>query len=146
VPYYPSHASYYWKNTAGRSPLNHQQLLDLGRLVRESPQGARYGWNKVNEYLCNQLGQLMATHGPLVNFTHPERSLCLRGFLDITTAEYADSLNLIRRGQRNLEEHPRCDMPNFVPCEEHQRQLEFLGKRRRINSSDGSNPAITRSE
>jgi hypothetical protein len=134
VPYYPSHLSYYWQNTAGRSPLDHQELLELGKLVRESPGGAQYGWVKVNEYLCNQLGQLMAVHGPLVNFTRPEYSLCLRGFPDPGDPRYVRALDLIRHGQRNLQEHPRCDMPGFSPGEAHQHQIEFLAERRRINA------------
>ena len=134
VPYYPSHLSYYWQNTAGRSPLNHQQLSELGKLVRESPSGAHFGWEKVNEYLCNQIGQLMATHDPPVNFTRPEYSLCLRGFQDTGDPRYARALNLIRRGQRNLQEHPRCEMPGFVPCEAHRRQLEFLAECHRVNA------------
>jgi hypothetical protein len=146
APYYPSHQSYYWRNTAGRSPVDHQQLLELGKLVRESPGGAQYGWNKVNEYLCNQLGGLMATHGPLVNFTRPEHSLCLRGFPDASDPRYVRALELIRQGGRNLQEHPRCDMPGFVPCDAHRKQLEFLAVRQRANSGsrlvEDSRPAI----
>jgi len=137
APYYPSHLSYYWQNTAGRSPLDHRQLLELGKLVRESPNGAHYGWDKVNEYLCNQLGQLMALHGPLVNFTRPEHSLCLQAFRDSSDPRYVRALDLIRQGQRNLQEHPRCDMPGFVPCTAHQRQLEFLAERHRLNAHSG---------
>jgi hypothetical protein len=129
APYYPSHQSYYWQNTAGRSPLDHQQLLELGKLVSASPSSARYGWNKVNEYLCQQLGQLMGTHGPLVSFTRPEHSLCLSGLRDANDPQYVKALELIRRGQRNLQEHPRCDMPGFLPCEAHQEQLKRLAVR-----------------
>jgi hypothetical protein len=131
APYYPSHQSYYWQNTAGRSPLDHQQLLELGKLVSASPSGARYGWNKVDEYLCQQLGQLMGTHGPLVTFTRPEYSLCLSGLRDANEPQYVKVLELIRQGQRNLQEHPRCDMPGFLPCEAHQEQLERLAERTR---------------
>lgn len=135
APYYPSHQSYYWQNTAGRSPLDHQQLMELGKLVRESPGGAQYGWNKVNEYLCNQLGRLMATHGPVANFTRPEHSLCLEGFRDANDPRHARALELIRQGQRNLQEHLRCDMPGFLPCEAHQEQLKRLAERRRAHSA-----------
>jgi hypothetical protein len=131
APYYPSHQSYYWRNTAGRSPLGHAQLLELGKLVRESPGGAQYGWSKVNEYLCEQLGQRMAAYGPLVNFTRPEHSRCLTGFRDANDPRYARALELIREGQRNLHEHPRCDMPGFVPCQAHQEQLKRLVESRR---------------
>jgi len=126
VPYYPSHLSYYWKNTVGRSPLDHRQLLELGRLVTESSAGADYGWDKVNEYLCNQIGQRMAAHGPLVNFTRPECSLCLQAFQSPSDPRYLRALELIRQGQRNLQLHPRCDMPGFTPCDAHERQLESL--------------------
>jgi hypothetical protein len=80
APYYPSQLSYYYRNTAGRSPLNHQDLLELGRLVQQSPAGSQFGWDKVNEYVCNQIGQVKASYGPPVNFTRPEKSLCLTGF------------------------------------------------------------------
>jgi len=145
APYYPSHQSYYWQNTAGRSPLDHKQLLELGKLVRESPGGAQYGWNKVNEYLCNQLGGLMAVHGPVVDFTRPEYSLCLQGFPDPGDSRYARALELIRQGERNLQEHPRCDMPGFVPCDAHRKQLTrkggqepFPGTARRVLRRKGS--------
>jgi hypothetical protein len=39
------------------------------------------------------------------------------------------ALELIRQGQRNLQEHPRCDMPGFLPCEAHQEQLKRLAVR-----------------
>jgi len=133
APYYPSHRSYYAKNTAGRSPLGHQDLLALGLLVRKhSPHGAALGWERVNEYLCNQIGQVMSRSGPPVNFTRPERSACLQG-LD-GTACYRDALELIRKGQRQLQDHPRCDMPGFVPCDAHQEQLEFLARRQQIEA------------
>ena len=141
APYYPTHQSYYWKNTAGRSPLDHQQLVELGQLVRKSPRGADYGWEKVNEYACNQLGQLMALHGPLVNFTNPQRSLCLSGFQDSNDPGYVRALDLIRQGQRNLEEHPRGDMPNFIPCEAHRQQQAFLEERQRVNAGGGVDDA-----
>lgn len=129
APYYPSHQSYYWRNTAGRSPLDHQRLLELGKLVGESPDGAECGWSKVNEYLCQQIGQLMATYGPVVNFTRPEHSLCLTGFSGADDPQYARALELIRQGQRNLQEHPRCDMFGFLPCKAHQEQLQLLAER-----------------
>lgn len=35
---------------------------------------------------------------------------------------------------KDLRDHPRCDMPGFVPCEAHRRQLEFLARRRRVEA------------
>lgn len=88
----------------------------------------------MNEYLCNQIGQVKARYGPPVNFTRPEKSLCLSGFPDAGDPRYARALELIRLGQRNLAQHPRCDMPGFVPCEMHRRQREFLTERLRLNA------------
>jgi len=129
APYYPSHRSYYYRNTAGRSPLDHKKLLELGQLVGQSAEGGALGWNRVNEYLCNQLGGLMSRHGPLVNFTRPEASLCLQGFADTDDPSYQRALALIREGGQNLAAHPRCDMPGFVPCEMHREQMELLAER-----------------
>lgn len=124
APYYPSHASYYSGNTAGRSPINHQQLLELGQLVSQSPNGSEYGWSKVNEYANNQFAKLMGQYGPLMNFTRPEYSFCLQGFEDKNSDEYQRALELIRLGQRNMQQHPRADMPGFVPSQFHQKQLQ----------------------
>ena len=134
APYYPSHLSYYAGNTAGRSPLDHKNLLELGRLVKQAPRGATLGWDKVNEYLCNQIGRVMAVHGPPVSFTRPERSACLQAFEDKSDPGYRRALELIQKGAKNLAEHPRCDMPGFVPCEAHQRQLAFLQQRQLIEA------------
>jgi len=134
APYYPSHQSYYAANTAGRSPLSHKDLLELGRLVRKSTRGRSLGWDRVNEYLCNQIGQVMARHGPPVNLTRPDRSACLEAFADSEGAAHRRALELIRKGRQNLRDHPRCDMPGFVPCEAHRRQLEFLARRRRVEA------------
>jgi len=134
APYYPSHLSYYARNTAGRSPLDHKDLLALGRLVKRAPRGATLGWDKVNEYVCNQIGRVMVAHGPPVNFTRPERSACLKAFASAGDPNCHRALELIRKGQRGLREHPRCDMPGFSPCEAHRKQLEFLAQRRRIEA------------
>ena len=134
APYYPSHQSYYVANTAGRCPLDHKDMLELGKLVRQAPWGAAMGWRKVNEYLCNQIGGVMVAHGPPVNFTRPENSASLTVFEDRDGPGYRRALELIRKGARNLREHPRCDMPGFEPCEMHRKQLEHLADRRRIEA------------
>jgi len=134
VPYYPSHVSYYAANTAGRSPLDHKGLLELGRLVKRSPRGASLGWDKVNEYVCNQIGRLMAKTGPPVNFTRPEQSECLKAFAGPGDPAYVRALDLIRKGGRDLREHPRCDMPGFVPSRMHRQQLAHLAQRRRVEA------------
>jgi hypothetical protein len=128
TPYYPDHSSYYYRNTAGRSPLDHQQLQELGELVLQSSNGSQYGWNRVNEYQAQQLGGLMTKYGPIANFTRPENSLCLQGFEDVGDPGYSRALELIRLGGEALQEHPRCEMPGYIPCEAHQLQSEFLAE------------------
>ena len=138
TPYYPTHQSYYVDNTAGRSPLNHDQLRQLGFLVGQAPDGPKLGWSKVNEYTYNQLGNLTQQYGPLVNFTRPELSRCLQGFSDHQDASYQRALELIRQGQYNLREHPRADMPGFVPSEFHLQQLKRLSTYEATKSHDAT--------
>jgi hypothetical protein len=131
-PYYPSHVTYYGGNTAGRSPLNHHDLARLGKLVLQSPGGTGYGWERVNEYTCNQIGGVMVRHGSPVSFTRPELSLCLTGFADKQDPGYREALALIRKGAENLAAHPRLDMPGFKPRSADQARLDYLAKRQRI--------------
>lgn len=131
-PYYPSHITYYGGNTTGRSPLNHKDLAQLGKLILQSPRGKRYGWNKVNEYTCGQIGAIMAKHGSPVSFTRPELSLCLEGFAGREDPGYQQALALIRKGAASLAAHPRCDMPGFKPRPEDQARLDHLAARREI--------------
>jgi len=136
VPYYPTHAAYYAANTAGRSPLDHRDLAELGTLVLRSPGGRDYGWSKVTEYTNSQIARIMTTHGEPVNFTRPERSLCLSGFEGTDDPNYRRALALIRQGQSNLEEHPRCDMPGFQPCEVDRARLDYLARRQGIEKAN----------
>jgi len=76
-------------------------------------------------------GKRLPTPFSIHNFTRPERSLCLKALGDTADSRYARALELIRQGQRNLQEHPRCDMPGFVPCEAHQKQLNRLAQHHR---------------
>ena len=132
APYYPSHVTYYGDNTFGRCPLNHKELGQLGKLLAESPQTKKHSWSKVNTYSGSRLGRLIVTRGSPINFTRPEKSLCLSGFTDKTDAKYIQALTLIRRGARRLREHPRLDMPGFKPCPADQQRLDYLSLRRRI--------------
>lgn len=131
-PYYPSHLSYYAGNTVGRSPLDHKDLAELGRLVLGSPQGKQYGWNRVNEYTCNQIGRIMSSYGSPVSFTRPELSLCLQGFDDRVDPNYLKAVALIQKGADKLRAHPRLDMPGFRPCAADQARLDHLAQRRAI--------------
>jgi hypothetical protein len=131
-PYYPSHVTYYGNNTVGRSPLDHNDLAELGKLILQSPRGKPYGWSSVNEYTCGQIGRIMAEHGPPVNFTRPEKSLCLTGFDSKQAPDYLRALALIRKGAHTLATHARLDMPGFRPCKKDQAQLDRLEKRQEI--------------
>ncbi len=130
-PYYPSHVTYYGANTAGRSPLNHKDLAELGKLIRQSPGGSGYGWDRVNEYTCNQIGGVMAKHGSPISFTRPEKSLALTGFDDKKHPGYVRALALIRKGAESLTAHPRLDMPGFQPCPTDQARLDYLAERQK---------------
>jgi hypothetical protein len=132
--YYPSHQSYYAEHTAGRSPLNHQDLLELGKLIQQAPDGQSLGWNRVNEYTCGQIGNVLVKHGPPVNFTRPRQSSCLQAFGQSDSPEFRRALELIEKGRQNLIEHPRCDMPGFVPSALHQDQLAHLHQRRAVEA------------
>ncbi|MCP4785323.1 MAG: hypothetical protein GY903_04830 [Fuerstiella sp.] len=141
-PYYPGHRSYYVGHTAGRSPLNHADLRELGQLVKQAPNGTTLGWDRVNEYQATQLGKVMASHGPPVNFTRPQQSACLQAFNSVSDPGYRRALELIRKGQNQLIAHPRFDMPGFVPSAMHGDQLEYL--QRRNESEVRSRAAIRR--
>lgn len=134
APYYARYEDYYTANTWGRSPLDHQQLLQLGKLVSAAPDGKRWGWNSVTEYIGGSKppGSLMASGELPVNFTRPERSACLRAFPTAESAGYTEAFALIRAGQAMLAEHPRADMPGFQPCTADQERLNAWHHRREI--------------
>jgi len=93
APYYPDYASAYPGNEYGRSPLDHAQLKQLSELTRfelRQPKFASY-----------------------VNFTRPERSVCLTRFKEKGSGRYAEALSIIRAGQQMLAERPRADMRGF---------------------------------
>jgi hypothetical protein len=126
APYYPSHATYYGANTFGRCPLGHKELAQLGKLTK------KYSWSQTNSYSVRQLNSLIMTHGSPINFTRPEKSLCLTGFTDKTDADYIEALEIIRNGARMLKQHPRLDMKDFKPSPADQARLDYYAKRREI--------------
>jgi hypothetical protein len=134
TPYYPSHVTYYQTNTFGRCPLDHKHLARLGQLVAAAPHGSNYGWNKVNVYAPRQLTQRIMTLGSPINFTRPQRSLCLKAFTDKNDPAYREALSIIQSGRQMLQQHPRADMPNFRPCEADQRRVDYHAKRREIEA------------
>ncbi|MDP6635684.1 MAG: hypothetical protein QGG42_12350 [Phycisphaerae bacterium] len=132
VPYYPSHVTYYRTNTFGRCPLDHKEMVALGRLAAAAPGKVKYGWNNANSYSVPQLNRLIMNHGSPINFTRPARSLCLTGFTDRTNPKYVQALALIGKGAQRLRDHPRSDMPNFTPCPADQARLDYLAKRQAV--------------
>ncbi|MCX6926908.1 MAG: hypothetical protein NT154_27430 [Verrucomicrobia bacterium] len=134
APYYARYEDYYTANTWGRSPLDHQQLLRLGQLVSAAPEGKRWGWSSVTEYIGGSTppGSLMASGELPVNFTRPERSACLRAFPTPEQPGYTEALALIRAGQSMLAEHPRADMAGFQPCAADQERLNAWRQRREM--------------
>jgi len=134
VPYYPSHVTYYRLNTFGRCPLDHKEMVALGRLVAAAPGKVKLGWNEASSYAVRQLNRLIMAHGSPVNFTRPARSLCLTGFTDKGAPNYLKALALIRTGAERLKKHPRLDMPGFTPCEADRQRLDYLARRKAIEA------------
>ena len=126
VPYYPSRVTYYGDNTFGRCPLSHKDLARLGKLTK------KYPWSQVNSYTVRPLNALIMKHGSPVNFTRPEKSLCLSGFADKKDPGYIEALELIRKGRQMLIEHPRLDMEGFKPRQRDQARLDYHAKRMKI--------------
>ena len=134
TPYYPTHAAYYRLNTFGRCPLTHAQLKRLGELVAAAPRGKALGWTTTTRYSGGRVSHLIMTRGSPINFTRPERSLCLTAFTDTDSPAYREALGIIQAGQTLLAQHPRADTPGFRPCEADQRQLDYYAARRRIEA------------
>ena len=106
--YYPEYESAYPDNPGGRSPLSAEQLNRLGKLTGVD-------FSKLNGY--------ERTLGPQISFERPELSPCLAS-LKVGKPDYLEALEIIRTGQRQLDMQARADMDDFVPCEEHQAQLQ----------------------
>jgi hypothetical protein len=132
APYYPFEQDYYTLNTYGRSPLNHTQLAELGKLVRNAPKGEKWGWTSVRDYTHGALTSLFGRGSPPINFTRPELSPCLQAFDTPDSDGYAAALALIKTGKAMLAEHPRADMSGFKPCAADQKRLDFYQERKGI--------------
>ena len=135
TPYYPTHAAYYADNTFGRCPLDHGQLSRLGQLAASVGDG-QVAWARVDSYDVAQLSRLTMTFGSPINFTRPQYSRCLSGFSDKTDPRYREALSIIQAGRQNLQQHPRADMPDFVPCESHRKRLDYHRQRMEIEAAN----------
>ncbi len=102
APYYPTYASAYPANLAGRCPLDNAQLGRLTQLTGvDFRRSASHGRNP----------------GPQVSFDRPHLSPCLSKLKGADPEKYAEALAIIDSGRKQLEERPRADMQGFVPCE-----------------------------
>ena len=98
APYYPSYASAYPDNLAGRSPLDDKQLARLEELTGVP---------------LRKLADHGNNRGPQVSFDRPELSPCLGKLTEKTDPKYQEALALIRAGQELLANRPEADMPGF---------------------------------
>lgn len=114
APYYPSYASAYPANLAGRAALTDAELARLEELT-----GVKF--------------RAQASHsdnrGPQVSFDRPELSPCLRAFPDRESPGYREALALIARGRQRLAERPEADHPDFAACELDQWRDELYTRR-----------------
>jgi hypothetical protein len=113
APYYPSYASAYPANLAGRSPIPDSQLQRLEQLTASNIRGsAGHGNNP----------------GPQVSFDRPEVSACLAK-LSKNSAEYQEAVAIIRAGAASLSAKPEADTAGFIPAERDQwRNAKYLAR------------------
>ena len=116
APYYPSYASAYPDNLAGRSPLSDTQLEQL---------------EKLTGLPLRQFAGHSSNPGPQVSFDRPEKSPCLDKIADRSGPAYRQALDLITAGQKLLSQHPEADMPGFEPSSLDQwRNDKYLARQR----------------
>ncbi|MBP8132040.1 MAG: PD40 domain-containing protein [Candidatus Hydrogenedentes bacterium] len=99
APYYPTYASVYPDNLAGRSPLNREQVRRLGELT-----GIPF----------ESLAGHTTSRGPLVSFDRPELSPCLAILPGRDSPACQEALRILEAGREQLRQRPREDMPGAV--------------------------------
>ena len=107
APYYPTYESAYPNSLTGRSPINSTQLKRLSEIT---------GIDFVS------LNIFTRQERALITFERPELSPCLKKIKDKKL--YDEALAIITLGKENLENIPRCDMENFVPCKMDQLRMK----------------------
>jgi hypothetical protein len=117
APYYPSYASAYPDNLAGRSPLDDAQLARLEQLTGIP---------------LRQLAGHANNRGPQISFDRPELSPCLVRFTDKADPKYQEALAVICSGQERLARRPEADAPGFQPSPLDQwRNAKYLARQQR---------------
>ena len=115
APYYPSFASAYPDNLAGRSPLDDRQLARLEALTGVP---------------LRQLAGHANNRGPQVCFERPELSPCLNALTDLADPKRQEALALIRTGTEALARQPEADGTGFSPCTlDAWREQKYLARR-----------------
>ncbi len=109
APYYPSYASAYPDNLAGRSPLDNRELDRLEALT-----GVPF----------RKLADHGGNRGPQVAFDRPERSPCLARFKDAGDPARREALSVIEAGRERLRARPNPDGGGFDACEVDRRRDE----------------------
>ncbi len=107
--YYPSYETSFGDNMAGRSPLTPAQTKELAQLT-----GVNF----------NQLATHKRKLTAQLSFDRPEESPCLDGIRD-DKAKYSRAVEIIKQGQKRLEESPRGDIENqIIICDQQKQQLD----------------------
>jgi hypothetical protein len=115
APYYPTYASAYPDNLAGRCPLDNGQLARLTELT-----GVPFA----------QLADHAANRGPQLSFDRPELSPCLAPLREKNDSKHAEALAIIQAGKELLARRPRGDtLDGFVACQADQRREAKYAKR-----------------
>ena len=115
-PYYPTNYCAYPNNPPGRSPLEKEETDMLGEL---------------SGFSFREMISANRSKGPMINFTRPELSPCLSS-LSKDSQAYREALAIIRKGQEQLKNRPRADMPSFVPWETDLRRMAHQEKYSKI--------------
>jgi hypothetical protein len=94
APYYPSYATNFPGNFAGRSPLDDAQTNRLRKL----------------------LGVPEQSQSIEVSFDRPDLSPALKVFQNRSDPGYQEALSILLAGKATLAKQPGADWPGFVPC------------------------------
>jgi hypothetical protein len=94
APYYPSYATNFPGNFAGRSPLDDAQTIRLRKL----------------------LGVPEQSQSMEVSFDRPDLSPALKVFQNRSDPGYQEALSILLAGKATLAKQPGADWPGFVPC------------------------------
>ncbi len=129
APFYPSYASAFPRNLAGRSPLDNSQIERLSLLT-----GVALG----------RLAGHAQNKGPQISFDRPEWSPCLARFGPDGGAGHDEALAIIRAGAAKLDQIPRADMDGFEPCPIDRARREKYDLRKR--AEEQSRQAVSRGE